>query len=83
MSNTNTKTGTVETYGKTDSLYRDGREIVMPVGEQAVIRLVPFGGSVCEFHIDKSWVVLSTAEMVDLRFALGQMLQDLGVENVD
>lgn len=83
MSNINTKTGTVETYGKTNSLYRDGSEIVMKVGEQGVIRLKPFAGSICELHVDNTWVALTTADVVDLRFALGQMLKDLGVENAD
>jgi hypothetical protein len=78
-----TKITSIENYDPSETnLYREDKDIVLKVGEQGTLRLRPFAGSVCEIHIDNSWVVLTTKELVDLRFALGAMLTDLGVENV-
>lgn len=78
------KITSIEDYDASETnLYRDGNAIVMPVSDQAVLALRPWGGSICELHLDDSWCCLTTKQMVDLRFALGEMLKDLGVKNVD
>jgi hypothetical protein len=77
------KITSVENYDPSETnLYRQGKDIVLKVGEQGTLRLSPFAGSICEIHVDNSWVALTTKQMVDLRFALGAMLNDLGVEGV-
>jgi hypothetical protein len=84
MSNPTTKISTIEAYNAGEStLYEGNGEIVMPVGDQAIIRLKPFGYGTIEVSIDKSWVCLDRHQAVDLRFALGEMLKRIGVENVD
>jgi hypothetical protein len=84
MSNPTTKISTIEAYNAGEStLYEGDGEIVMPVGDQALVRLKPFGFAVVELSIDNSWVALDRHQVVDLRFALGEMLKRIGVENVD
>lgn len=74
----------IENYHPSETnLYEGNGEIVMPVGEQAVIRLVPSAYGIVELCIDKSWVALDQNQVVDLRFALGKMLERIGVEHVD
>ncbi len=80
---TNANITSIESYDPSETnLYRDGKDIVLKVGEQGTLLLRPFAGSICEIHIDNSWAALTTKQMVDLRFALGAMLKDLGVEHV-
>lgn len=74
----------IENYHPTETnLYEGNGEIVMPVGEQATIRLKPFGYGTVELSIDNSWVALDRHQVVDLRFALAEMLKRIGVEHVD
>ncbi len=74
----------IENYHPSETnLHEADGEIVMPVGEQAVVRLKPFGYGTVELSIDSAWVALDHHQVVDLRFALGKMLERIGVENVD
>lgn len=74
----------IENYHPSETnLHESDGEIVMPVGEQATIRLKPFGFAVVELSIDNSWVALDQRQITDLRFALGEMLKRIGVEHVD